>query len=157
MDPGEPPVPPPPPPRSRRIGGWGYDDETMEPPAALLGWLGRTVGPPGSALGTTRIAPPLIAPRSLGDVPAPSSTEPWDRLAHARGQGLIDVVRVRGGLISALPEAVVRPTSSNEVEAVLGHCQRQAVRVIPWGGGTSVTGGVNVVGDGDGPLTISMD
>jgi alkyldihydroxyacetonephosphate synthase len=63
-------------------------------------------------------------------------------LAHARGQGFPDLVRLRGGRVPAAPDAVLRPSSDDEVEAVLRACAETGVRVIPWGGGTSVTGGV---------------
>jgi len=46
-----------------------------------------------------------------------------------------------------VPDAVARPNGPNEVEAVLAICAATQVRVVPWGGGTSVTGGVNAVDD----------
>lgn len=55
----------------------------------------------------------------------------------------------------ALPDAVLRPGDDGEVECVLQAAARDGVRVIPWGGGTSVTGGVNVL-PGDAPV-ISLD
>ena len=54
-----------------------------------------------------------------------------------------------------LPDAVLRPIGSDQVAAVLTACASAGVRVIPWGGGTSVTGGVNVVA-GDAPV-VSLD
>ncbi len=78
-----------------------------------------------------------------------------DRLGHARGQGLVDVLRLRTGRVPALPDAVVRPADADEVATVLAACAQSGIRVIPWGGGTSVTGGVNVVA-GDPPV-ISLD
>ena len=55
----------------------------------------------------------------------------------------------------ALPDAVLRPGDGGEVERVLRAAAREGVRVIPWGGGTSVTGGVNVL-PGEAPV-VSLD
>ncbi|HYG65677.1 MAG TPA: FAD-binding oxidoreductase, partial [Thermoanaerobaculia bacterium] len=76
-----------------------------------------------------------------------------DRLLHSRGRGFADLVRLRTGTLPALPDAVARPAGANEVEEVLRTCSRDGIRVIPWGGGTSVTGGVNVV-PGPGPAVV---
>jgi alkyldihydroxyacetonephosphate synthase len=141
--------------RQRRLGGWGYRDETLEPSEEFVAWLSAHLDSPGSPIRGEQIHPPAVASRPVGTFPAPTSTDAWDRLAHARGQGLVDIVRIRGGMVTALPDVVCHPSSSDEVDAVLQHCSREGVHVIPWGGGTSVTGGVNVV-EGDGPI-VTMD
>ena len=84
-------------------------------------------------------------PRPIADLPGAVSRDPLDRIAHARGQGLTDLIRLRSGTVPAMPDAVVRPHNDAQVEAILRACAAAGVRVIPWGGGTSVTGGVNVV------------
>ncbi|HEX9052310.1 MAG TPA: FAD-binding oxidoreductase, partial [Anaeromyxobacter sp.] len=66
-----------------------------------------------------------------------------------------DLLRVRSGRLAAAPDAVVRPADDAEVAAVLAACAPAGVRVVPWGGGTSVTGGANAPG-GAGP-TIALD
>jgi alkyldihydroxyacetonephosphate synthase len=50
---------------------------------------------------------------------------------------------------------VARPTDAEEVATILERCAVAGVRIVPWGGGTSVTGGVNVL-PGDAPL-LSLD
>jgi alkyldihydroxyacetonephosphate synthase len=57
--------------------------------------------------------------------------------------------------VPALPDAVIRPIDDAGVERVLKACAASGVRVVPWGGGTSVTGGVNVV-PGDEPI-VTLD
>jgi alkyldihydroxyacetonephosphate synthase len=81
------------------------------------------------------------------------SQDPLDRLAHARGQGLTDLLRLRSGTVSGFPAAIARPQSDAQVEAVLRACGRTGLRVVPRGGGTSVTGGVNVI-PGAAPVVI---
>jgi alkyldihydroxyacetonephosphate synthase len=79
-----------------------------------------------------------------------------ERLAHARGQGLPDLLRLRAGVISALPDAVALPDSAQEIEQVVEVCGRSEIRVIPWGGGTSVTGAVNVLPSQDPVISLDM-
>ena len=140
---------------ARRVGGWGFEGVDYPPSKALLSWLRSRVGAPGSGISAERLIAPQAPPRTTGALPAPSGTDPLDRLAHARGQGLADIVRLRTGTVAALPDAVCRPESADQVGSVLEACASRGIRVIPWGGGTSVTGGVNVV-PGDAP-TVSID
>ncbi len=139
----------------RRLGGWGFEGLSYTPSGQLLSWLAARIGDPGHPAPKTAAAPPDLRAADLGTLPAAVSSDPLDRLAHARGQGLADVLRLRGGLVPALPDGVCRPQNSAEVAAVLRACAQRQFRVIPWGGGTSVTGGVNVLA-GDPPV-LSLD
>ncbi|HEV8239443.1 MAG TPA: FAD-binding oxidoreductase [Thermoanaerobaculia bacterium] len=130
----------------RRLAGWGFEGVTVPPPAAILAWLTERLGP-----GTPcAVVPPRLdaqpKPRKLPRLPGSVSTEALDRLANARGQGLPDLLWLRSGGAPALPDAVIRAEES-EIAGVLAACARTNVRVIPRGGGTSVTGGVNVLAD----------
>jgi len=64
------------------------------------------------------------------------------RVAHAAGRGYPDLVRLRAGQIAGAPDAVVLPASHEQVAAVLAACTGDRVAVVPFGGGTSVVGGV---------------
>lgn len=136
----------------RRIDGWGYEGESFAPPAPLLAWLERRLGSgrPSPPHGLTGLR--LPAPRALPPLPA-ISTAGEDRIAHARGQGLPDLLRLRAAALPALPDAVARPRDDAEVEGVLHAAAAAGVRVIPWGGGTSVTGGVNTLA-GAAPVVV---
>jgi alkyldihydroxyacetonephosphate synthase len=94
-------------------------------------------------------AVPLAAPRlSLPDALAPlGSTGHVDRLRHAHGQAYRDVVRAVRGDLPTAPDLVVRPASAADVEAVLDWAADAGVRVVPFGGGTSVVGGVEPPAD----------
>jgi len=139
----------------RRLGGWGFEGEAYPPSEQLLTWLEKRLGPALNPAPPKAAPPPDLAAADLGDVAADISADPIDRLTHARGQGLVDVLRIRGGLVPALPDGVCRPRDAEEVAAVLARCAERDIRVIPWGGGTSVTGGVNVLA-GDAPV-LSLD
>lgn len=123
----------------------------------MLAWLEERLGKstPFAALDVSRLkAPP---PRPLPDLPGGLSHDDQDRLAHARGQGLTDLIRLRSGTVPALPDAVVRPRNDAEVDGVLKRCAAAHVRVIPWGGGTSVTGGVNVIPADSPVVTLDLE
>ncbi|MDQ3608559.1 MAG: FAD-binding oxidoreductase, partial [Actinomycetota bacterium] len=70
------------------------------------------------------------------------------RVAHAVGRSLTDLLRIRSGDGSTAPDAVVFPAGHDEVAAVLDACARARVAVVPFGGGTSVVGGVETVREG---------
>jgi alkyldihydroxyacetonephosphate synthase len=65
-----------------------------------------------------------------------------ERIAHAAGRGYPDLVRLRSGEPEGAPDAVVLPASHAHVRAVLELCARKSIAVVPFGGGTSVVGGV---------------
>lgn len=65
-----------------------------------------------------------------------------ERVLHAAGKGYPDLVRLRAGHPEGAPDAVVRPADREQLQAVLDRCTRLSVAVVPWGGGTSVVGGV---------------
>lgn len=141
--------------RRRRLGGWGFEGENLEPSPQLIQWLTENVGPPGPGLDDTKV--PVNGPpsRTLPALPGEVRSDFRDRLFHARGQGLIDIIRVRSGTVPALPDGVIRPSDSDEVAGILEACKGTGVHVVPWGGGTSVTGGVNTP-LGDQPV-LSVD
>jgi alkyldihydroxyacetonephosphate synthase len=69
-----------------------------------------------------------------------SSTE--DRLRHAGGRGYADLARMRSGSLEAAPDAVVMPPDADALRQVLDVCAAEGIAVVPFGGGTSVVGGV---------------
>src|SRR3954463_8246528 len=67
------------------------------------------------------------------------------RLWHAGGKSYPDLLRRRTGHAEDAPDAVVLPGSHEEVQRVLDICVANAIAVVPFGGGTSVVGGVEPV------------
>lgn len=141
--------------RRRRLGGWGFEGENFEPSPQLIQWLTENVGPPGPGLDDSNLPIEGPSPRSLPELPGDVSLDVRDRLFHARGQGLIDIIRLRSGSVPALPDGVIRPADSDEIASLFETCQGTGIRIVPWGGGTSVTGGVNTP-LGDQPV-LSVD
>lgn len=64
------------------------------------------------------------------------------RVAHAAGRSYTDLVRLRRGDATTAPDAVVLPADHRETAAVLAVCADEGIAVVPFGGGTSVVGGV---------------
>ncbi|MGH3743622.1 MAG: FAD-binding oxidoreductase, partial [Mycobacteriales bacterium] len=72
-------------------------------------------------------------------------TDDEARVVRAGGKSYLDLLRARAGDTSHAPDAVVLPADENEVAAVLAACAAHRVAVVPFGGGTSVVGGVDPV------------
>jgi len=138
-----------------RWWGWGIDrDATSLPPAAekllrdQLGWSPRSV--PAVALDDV-VLPEAELKRPVHDKlagvvgAANLRTDRLARVTHAVGKSTADLIRIRAGDGSSAPDAVVYPGSAEEVEAVLRTCAEANVAVTPFGGGTSVVGGVEPV------------
>jgi alkyldihydroxyacetonephosphate synthase len=84
------------------------------------------------------------------------STDPLDRVVHARGKCLRDLIRHRRGDIGRLPDVVVRPGGEDEVEAVVRAALEADAVVIPFGGGTNISGSLEAPED-EARTVISVD
>lgn len=140
----------------RRLGCWGFVGVTYAASQQLQSWLELHVGPPGPPLPVNASYPQLADPRPLPELPVEVLVDPEERIFHARGQGLPDLVRFRSGRLPATPDGICRPVSGDGVKEVLKLCGEAGVNVIPWGGGTSVTGGVNVLPGSAPVLTLDL-
>src|SRR6478736_6511305 len=78
------------------------------------------------------------------------------RALRTRGKSTPDLLRARAGDLTDAPDAVVRPDGHDDVEAVLAWAVEHRVAVVPFGGGTSVTGGLAARRDGFAGL-VSLD
>jgi alkyldihydroxyacetonephosphate synthase len=107
--------------------------------AALLPDHDFTDHPPPEPSSLEIPQPGVVAPASLA---ALCSDQPIDRLAHARGKAFRDVVRNLHGQIDYVPDLVARPRTEQDVVDLLDWCTRDGIPVIPYGGGSSVVGGV---------------
>jgi alkyldihydroxyacetonephosphate synthase len=108
----------------------------------------------GSELGELGELAPARGPVALADVELPDAaplpplgevplrTDREARVAHAAGRSYPDLVRLRTGRIAGAPDGVAYPRSAEEVAAIVRACAADGVAVVPFGGGTSVVGGV---------------
>jgi alkyldihydroxyacetonephosphate synthase len=134
--------------RRRKFWGWGYEDQ--QPPAAEVKQAGRAArehlgfGPaevePPPRLEDVRLPPPRVEPpASLVGICA---TDPYERASHSYGKAYRDLVRAFRGHFDHPPDVVAHPRDERELEQVLAWCADEGAAVIPFGGGTSVVGGV---------------
>ncbi|HEU0192396.1 MAG TPA: FAD-binding oxidoreductase [Mycobacterium sp.] len=70
-----------------------------------------------------------------------------DRLLHAGGKSTLDLLRCNGGGVQEAPDAVLLPGSDDDVAEILGYCSQHRIAVVPFGGGTSVVGGLDPIRD----------
>ena len=66
------------------------------------------------------------------------------RVLRTRGKSYLDLLAQRAGDFASAPDAVVAPADAAGVAAVLHACAEEGVAVVPFGGGTSVVGGLAV-------------
>ncbi|MEU9414475.1 FAD-binding oxidoreductase [Streptomyces sp. NPDC048272] len=144
--------------RSRSWWGWGWadahpDDAECTAMGALLpGTLARPLPVPRTAdLGIGR--PAVEVPRSLAGT---VTSDPEARAAHAMGKAFRDVVRALRGRPGRVPDLVAHPEDDREVADLLEWAGEHGVAVIPFGGGSSVSGGVEYRGDTH-RAVLSMD
>lgn len=159
---------PPVPPRST-WWGWGAEDADRELSGAGRALLARELGRPVEAvdqppvdLADVRLpdrALPAAARAALAVVVGEEHvrTDAEARVEHAGGKSYRDLVRVRGGDADEAPDAVVLPADADQVEQVLRVCAEHDLAVVPFGGGTSVVGGVQALrGDHAGVVTLDL-
>jgi len=130
---------------------WGWGDPAVEPEldgearAALRDWVGE-LSPWNrvASVEEVELPEPSPLPATLVDAVGGDAvfTSAEDRLRHAAGRGYADLVRLRGGRLDAAPDAVLLPADADAVRRVLDVCAAEGVAVVPFGGGTSVVGGV---------------
>jgi alkyldihydroxyacetonephosphate synthase len=135
------------------VWGWGPPEEApttaeleaFAPAAQAL--LGFPVQPPERPAPPAELPPPRL--RLPPRLRRAASREPADRARHALGRSYRDLLCGLRGLIGHPPDVVLRPRTEAEVAEVLDWCAGAGVAVVPFGGGTSVVGGVEpAVGEG---------
>ena len=154
--------------RARSIWGWGFEDKLPdeaarralgEQVAAMLGLASLDSLPAPRALPTAadlRVPEPRVAvPEELA---AFATADLVARARHTYGKSYPDLVRGFRGDFSPAPDFVTTPRNEDEVAAILRWCEAERVAAIPFGGGTSVVGGVEAIaGHGQrGAVSIDM-
>ncbi len=139
----------------RRWNGWGSEQVTYPLPASALPVLESWIGP-GQPVADTSFEDVI---KSVPESPLPAhplvSTDPADRVRHARGQSLPDWVALRFGRIEAFPAGVAYPEGEDDLKALFEMARRTGAVLIPYGGGTSVAGHINP--DPSGPPAVTVD
>jgi alkyldihydroxyacetonephosphate synthase len=150
--------------RRHKHWGWGFEDE--QPDGEQLSAAARGLA---QHLGFGERVPELPVPLEQVSLASPRvgipsalrsicSDERHERASHAWGKSYSDVVRGFRGRFDHPPDFVARPRAESDLERVLEWCGAERVAAIPFGGGTSVVGGVEPnVGTGyNGAVTIDL-
>jgi alkyldihydroxyacetonephosphate synthase len=154
------------------IQGWGppgpaaASDLSDTVPKGALKYLSRELGwtprpTPPVAVDDIRLAPSRLPDEArtrfvelLGEENVRTDRD-W-RLRRAGGKSYLDLLRRREGDASDAPDAVVLPGTTDETAALLTACSEVGVVVVPFGGGTSVVGGLAGVDPDDRP-SVALD
>jgi alkyldihydroxyacetonephosphate synthase len=134
-----------------RWWGWGVERDATRLPASADALIAAALGvteapPPRVELEAIQLAEPRVdaALRARLEAIAGAHGVRDDRLArvaHAAGRSYPDLVRLRTGTVSA-PDVVVYPANHEQVRGLIDACADVDTAVVPFGGGTSVVGGV---------------
>jgi alkyldihydroxyacetonephosphate synthase len=143
--------------------GWGFEDEQLSPEqtraaaAVIVDRLGfgRLEPELPVALNDVSLPPPRLTPP--GSLSAICATDRYERCLHAYGRSYADVLRAFRGRFAHPPDVVARPRDESELEAVLDWAVSAGAAVVPFGGGTSVVGGVEPRVDGGYAGVVTID
>lgn len=145
---------------------WGRTGEGEPLPAERRALIKQVLGAesegaPIVPLDQMKLPPTQLSDKQLADLASVVGSEHVEsddaaRLIHSIGRSTMDLLRARSGEVSAAPDAIVLPGSHEEVEALLTTCSEQKIAVVPFGGGSSVVGGLDAIA-GDCAAVISLD
>ena len=132
-----------------RWEGWGDPARAISLPPQLRALLDnalgvRPTGRPAGPLDAIELPPPAFDPSGLRTIVGEPNvrTGSADRIRHTRGKSTVDILRIRAGSVEDAPDVVVLPAGHEEVLEVLRWCAQRRIAVVPFGGGTSVVGGL---------------
>ncbi|HEX7950535.1 MAG TPA: FAD-binding oxidoreductase [Candidatus Limnocylindrales bacterium] len=132
----------------RRWNGWGDDSIEEHVPDRAMALLHELVGPSARPRDATldevvaAVRPSRLEPHAAPGVAL--GLDPLERVRHARGHSLPDWIALRTGRLGATPDAIARPADSADVAGLLASAAARGWTLVPYGGGTSVVGGVTV-------------
>ena len=140
----------------RRWNGWGDDRITYPVSTSSFDFLEQRVGK-GSPKKDVSLQDALAKlPKSRLPRHALISTEPADRLLHARGQSFPNWLEMRSGMLSSYPDGVAYPVSQDDVSSLIRLANHEGFHIIPYGGGTSVVGHIDVLRSRTPVLSIDL-
>ncbi|WP_333618443.1 FAD-binding oxidoreductase [Dietzia sp.] len=149
-----------------RFDLWGTRDEAKPLSPSITKLLSRVMGVDTDRDNTVEADRIVLSESRLGEaakaalgkiVGEAKLTQDRDqRMARARGKSSLDLLEWRAGEEISAPDAVLAPGSEEEILAILEYCSDNRIAVVPFGGGTSVVGGINPA-RGEFDAVVSLD
>ncbi|MGB3811251.1 MAG: FAD-binding oxidoreductase [Parvibaculum sp.] len=153
-----------------RWNGWGLSNQHNPLPegASQWEWIRETLGmsrlPTTTAkpLSEIKLAPCRLAEETLDKLRQlvggnQVKIDDYERAFHARGKSYHDLLYVRAGKLDMAPDAIVYPRSADEVLAIVKLASDEDITLIPYGGGSSVVGGINALAKSLGGAVVTLD
>ncbi len=145
-----------------KFWGWGYEGDVLSPDEVR--WLESMwaqqfrvrqfdLTSPPAAEDVRLRSPRLTIPTALLPI---CTTEHYERLLHSYGSSFPDSVRIFARDFSNPPDVIAYPRHAQDILALLDWCHDAGAAVIPFGGGTSVVGGVDPPRDSQAVVTVDM-
>ncbi len=144
---------------------WGWGDPAVAPELDVeaLGVLRERIGelgpwPLARALEEIELPPSQPLPQAMVEAVGEGNVfrGEEDRLRHAVGRGYADLARLRNGALDSAPDAVLMPADTESLRQVIEIAASEGVAIVPFGGGTSVVGGVEPLRGAHGRV-VSLD
>jgi alkyldihydroxyacetonephosphate synthase len=136
------------------LSWWSWGDEAQVPelPGSVKQLIGQALGARGVSGRAQRLSdvalPPVRLPPATGEQltavvgAANAAADDETRARHAGGKSTPDLLRIRAGHAPAAPDLVLFPAKHDDVLELLTICSAERIAVVPFGGGTSVVGGL---------------
>jgi alkyldihydroxyacetonephosphate synthase len=140
----------------RSWNGWGEEGRDDALNEGAQAFLLQTVGP-ATPTRDASLSEVLAAVPESRVAAGRFDTGPELRLRHARGQSFPDWIALRFGRVGPVADGVALPTTHDEAAAALAEAQKLGAIVIPYGGGTSVVGHLNVPASDRPVVNISLE
>ena len=141
----------------QRWNGWGDENIYLELPTRALRMLHDLIGKGQGRPDYPREKFIKRMPESRLNSHPLISLDPKLRLDHAHGQSFPDWIGLRGGKLRRFPDGVALPTTAAEIQELLKFAIDNNAVVIPFGGGTSVVGHLEVPKTRRPVLSLSLE
>ena len=145
---------------------WGDPEQARPLSEGIRSVLTQALGVADSTLpelhrDQVKLRPPALSPAdrdALSDIVGAQNCGVDDqaRLLRAGGKSTLDLLRRRSPGVQDAPDAVLTPGNEDEIAAILRLCAQRSIAVVPFGGGTSVVGGLDPL-RGQFKAVISLD
>ena len=145
---------------------WGDPREAKPLSEGIQSLLKQALGVEGSTVvelepGQVRLRPSALSPADRDGLTAIvgaeyCSVDDRGRLLRAGGKSTLDLLRRKDSGVQDAPDAVLLPGDDHEIAALLHYCAQRSIAVVPFGGGTSVVGGLDPI-RGEFKAVVSLD